>query len=227
MPRTTEVQYFVLADSTRPYLLAQVRWPDVFQAISAGRPYWQEDPGLFDLPYDPNSKKVTIEQADAIAADWGARLPSDETTHTFEPTLIRRMPADWSNLAPAEKRAWSLEFLRPGRGAAADHDVPSRRRAIGTWVGRLGGDRTRPQPVAPLIEAAPVDHEEELIPVPGGVSGSPEGGDSPEREPALVPAVTTRGTADARTERAWWPAIARIKRAGRREISLRSGADTQ
>ena len=105
-----EVRYLVLPDSVNPYLLARVRWPDVAQAISMGRPEWQADPGLFDLPYDPNSAEVSPAQAASIAARWGAHMPSD----TAEPSssLIRRMPANWSDLTPAEKRAWSLETRR-------------------------------------------------------------------------------------------------------------------
>lgn len=33
-----EVQYLVLPNSTNPFLLARVRWPDVAEAISAGIP---------------------------------------------------------------------------------------------------------------------------------------------------------------------------------------------
>ena len=58
-PNATEVKYLVLSDGMNPYLLARVRWPDVAQAISAERPDWQYDPGLFDLPYDPSSATVT------------------------------------------------------------------------------------------------------------------------------------------------------------------------
>ncbi|MGA3215823.1 MAG: PilZ domain-containing protein [Acidimicrobiales bacterium] len=111
----------VLPDEIKPYLLARVRWPDVAQAISAGRPDWQEDPGLFDLPYDPSSVTVTRAEATSIAEAWGADIDSDTALPAL--SLIRRMPANWSNLVPAEKRAWSLEYVtgrhrpapRPGR----------------------------------------------------------------------------------------------------------------
>lgn len=116
---TAEVKYFVLADSTSPYLLARVRWPDVAQAITAGFREWQDDPGLFDLPYDPISATVTSVQAAAIAAAWGARLPTDDTVKSPLPPLIRRMPANWSDLSPAEIRAWSLDYVVRGRRAAA------------------------------------------------------------------------------------------------------------
>ena len=122
MAGATEVQYLVLPDSTRPYLLARVRWPDVAQAISAACPEWQEDPGLFDLPYDPAGVKVTPYQAAAIAASWGARLPSGATVEKLGPTLVRRMPANWSELSPAEKRAWSLELVTRSRRASARQD---------------------------------------------------------------------------------------------------------
>jgi len=111
-----EVQYLVLAERDAPYLLARVRWPDVAQAMSAGCPYWQYDPGLFDLPYDPSSAKVTLAQASAIAAGWGASLVSRPTTSV--PPVIRRMPANWSNLAPAERRVWSLEHVGRRRTSA-------------------------------------------------------------------------------------------------------------
>ena len=51
MAERGEIQYLVLPDPDHPHLLACVRWPDVFHAISPVRPEWQNDPGLFDLPY--------------------------------------------------------------------------------------------------------------------------------------------------------------------------------
>jgi len=134
----TEVKYYVLGD-TNPYLLARVRWPDVAQAITAGLRDWQDDPGLFDLPYDPNSATVTVARADAVAAGWGVRLPSDATYSSSVPPVIRRMPANWSNLAPAEQRAWSLEFVTTGRHAENGHPTPVRRtRGYGLRLWRAG-----------------------------------------------------------------------------------------
>ncbi len=115
MARPHEVNYFVMLHAERPYLLARVRWPDVYQAMSAVRPEWQDDIGLFDLPYDPMSTPVTLKQAAAIAAEWGARPPADVPAATPKPVLIRRMPADWSNLSRAEREAWSIEFGRTGK----------------------------------------------------------------------------------------------------------------
>ncbi len=109
-----DVRYFVIPDAAKPYLLARVRWPDVAQAVSAARPDWQEDPGLFDLPYDPIASAVTVAQAASIAAGWGAHLRFDSSNTA--PPLIRRMPANWSNMAPAERRAWSLEPIIGRRG---------------------------------------------------------------------------------------------------------------
>ncbi len=120
MTRTSDVadvQYLVLPDLGSPYLLAMVRWPDVAQAISVGRPEWQGDQGLFDLPYDPNSVRVTPTYAASIAARWGAHLLSEREDPPS--SLIRRMPANWSNLVPAEKRAWSLETVAGWRPAAS------------------------------------------------------------------------------------------------------------
>ena len=62
-----EVQYLVLPDVSNPWLLARVRWPDVFQAISPARRDWQTDPGLFDLPYDPSSAAVTLDEAVGVS----------------------------------------------------------------------------------------------------------------------------------------------------------------
>jgi hypothetical protein len=99
----------------QPYLLARVRWPDVFQAMSPARPEWQDDIGLFDLPHDPTSVTVTLKHAAAIAAGWGAQpVPSP----TPKPALVRRMPADWSNLSRAEKEAWAIEFTKTRRRSA-------------------------------------------------------------------------------------------------------------
>jgi hypothetical protein len=138
----TEVKYYVLGGSTNPYLLARVRWPDVAQAITDGCRDWQDDPGLFDLPYEPIGATVTQAEAAAIAVGWGAPLPSDATFSSSLPPLIRRMPANWSNLAPAEKRAWSLEFVPTGRRADASRQSSGRRAGFARRLSRLGPWRT-------------------------------------------------------------------------------------
>jgi hypothetical protein len=138
------IAYLVLPNAETPFLLARVRWPDVYQAISAVRTDWQDDPGLFDLPYSPASAHISYEQAVEIAEEWGAELPSEDAEQEFGPSLIRRMPSDWSSLSTAERRAWSIEIEKPARRAmasaaaasielpkakeAAPSEVPARRR---------------------------------------------------------------------------------------------------
>jgi hypothetical protein len=131
----TEVKYYVLGGGANPYLLARVRWPDIAQAITEGCRDWQDDPGLFDLPYEPIGTMITEAEAAVIAARWGAPLPSDTDVSSSLPPLIRRMPANWSNLAPAEKRAWSLEFVLPGRRAEANTRAVDRRHHARVLVG--------------------------------------------------------------------------------------------
>jgi len=110
----------VLPNSETPYLLARVRWPDVFEAISPVRPDWQQDPGLFDLPYNSSCTQVTLSRAAAIAAEWGVHLPADDDAGTPRRALMRRMPADWSNLSRAERRAWAIEDAERPTPAAAE-----------------------------------------------------------------------------------------------------------
>jgi hypothetical protein len=108
----------VLPDVDDPWLLARVRWPDVYQAISEAAPEWRSDPGLFDLPYDPSAVAVTAEQAEAIATSWGAHVPAADEGPVPGPALIRRMPANWSELAPAVTHTWWIDArsrLRAGR----------------------------------------------------------------------------------------------------------------
>jgi hypothetical protein len=100
-----------------------VRWPDVYQAISPAEPDWRTDPGLFDLPYDPNSVRVPFAAAEVIAREWGADVLSTDEGAVRGPVLIRRMPANWSELSPAVKRAWSIERER----TRAPHGASSRR----------------------------------------------------------------------------------------------------
>jgi hypothetical protein len=146
-----EINYLVLPNPANPRLLARVRWPDVFEAISPARTDWQSDPGLFDLPYDPGSTAVTLEEADAIAAAWGAPLPSAEPDGRRSPTLIRRMPADWSNLSPAEHRAWAIE--RGAMRTRSTGDGPAHRARWALW--------RRRRPVA--TEAAPIEAETGIV----------------------------------------------------------------
>ena len=122
------VQYLVLPNVDNAFLLARVRWPDIYQAISPVRADWQDDPGLFDLPYSPGSMHISYEQACEIAAEWGTEIPSEEADQQQPaPTLIRRMPADWTSLSTAERRAWSIEIEKSARqelAAAAVKDLP-------------------------------------------------------------------------------------------------------
>jgi hypothetical protein len=108
--------YLVLADRAVPYLLAKVRWPDVAQAITVGNPDWLEDPGLFDLPYEPSAVSVSHPQAASVAAGWGRQL--DAAAADNVPSFIRRMPANWSDLSPVERRALGIEFLGRPRASA-------------------------------------------------------------------------------------------------------------
>jgi len=116
IPDPGDVTYLVLADRAVPYLLAKVRWPDVAQAITVGNPDWLEDPGLFDLPYEPSAVSVSHPQAASVAAGWGRQL--DAPTADSVPSFIRRMPVNWSDLAPVERRALGIEFLGRPRASA-------------------------------------------------------------------------------------------------------------
>jgi hypothetical protein len=101
------VKYLVLTDRAAPCLLARVRWPDVSQAVSVGSAEWLDDPGLFDLPYNPDSVRVSFPQAVSVAAAFGVQLRAEPTRGV--PSFMRRMPSNWSDLSPAERRAFGLE----------------------------------------------------------------------------------------------------------------------
>jgi len=111
-PSASEIRYFVLVDRAVPYLLARVRWPDVAQAIGAASPDWLDDLGLFDLPYDPSAVQVTFSQAASVAAGWGTRLRAEPAESVS--SYMRRMPANWSDLSPSERRAWGIQFAPRG-----------------------------------------------------------------------------------------------------------------
>jgi len=109
IPGPGEITYLVLTDRAAPYLLARVRWPDVAQAITVGSPDWLDDPGLFDLPYHQGAVKVSFAQATSVAAGWGRQLSAEPAEGV--PSFIRRMPANWSDLSPVERRAYGLESV--------------------------------------------------------------------------------------------------------------------
>ncbi len=154
-----EARYLVLPAGEAPYLLARVRWPDIAHAISPAHPDWLDDPGLFELPYEPSASVVSLAEAAAIAASWGASLP-EGPLHQSAPALIRRMPADWSKLTPAEMEFWSLQLVVNRRHArrrsasvgpqgAADSSVVGRaprRRLLAalTWPFRRRRDKIGP-----------------------------------------------------------------------------------
>jgi hypothetical protein len=119
-----EVKYLVLTDRAVPYLLARVRWPDVAQAMSARTPDWLDDQGLFDLPYDPGAVMVSFPQAASVAAGWDRQL--QHGTAQGVPSYIRRMPANWSDLSPSERRAWGIESVGTRRSVTRRGRRPRR-----------------------------------------------------------------------------------------------------
>jgi hypothetical protein len=125
--------YLVLTDRAAPYLLARVRWPDVAQAITVGSPDWLDDPGLFDLPYHPSAVQVSFAQATSVAAGWGRQLSAEAAEGV--PSFIRRMPANWSDLSPVERRAYGLESVGKKRVSARRlRRLRSSRAEIGAFV---------------------------------------------------------------------------------------------
>jgi hypothetical protein len=143
------VSYVVLPNAEAPFLLARARWPDVYQAISAVRTDWQDDPGLFDLPYAPASVHVSFEEACEIAQNWGARIPDEDGDPLTGPSLIRRMPSDWSSLSTAERRAWSIEIEKPARRALADAAAAAIERSRGPEVAPVDTPTPTTSPVKP------------------------------------------------------------------------------
>src|SRR5580692_4515642 len=107
MSESRGMQYLVLTDRAAAYFLARVRWPDVSQAVSVGSADWLDDPGLFDLPYNPDSVRVSFPQAVSVAAAFGVQLRAEPARGV--PSFMRRMPSNWSDLSPAERRAFGLE----------------------------------------------------------------------------------------------------------------------
>jgi len=148
-----EVRYLVLADRGVPYLLAMVRWPDVAQAISAASPDWIEDSGLFDLPYSPSAVTVSLPQAASVAAGWGAQLHAEAAQDVT--SYIRRMPANWSDLSPSERRKWGIEAV--GRGRAPARPL-RRRQPLQTKIPGLSAVALADRPMAALAGPATNGH---------------------------------------------------------------------
>lgn len=192
-----EMKYLVLADRAVPYLLARVRWPDVAQAISAAYPDWLDDPGLFDLPYDPNAVMLSFAQAASVAAGWGRQLHAEATEGA--PSYIRRMPANWSDLSPSERRIWGIEFV-------------GRRRDPARRVRRL---RPFPAKIAASSAAAQVNGHV------GALAGLGAGPSGPDAAGLGQPPTIMGGRGDVAAERR---DHARVRVDGRAHI--RSGPDT-
>jgi len=141
-----DVAYLVLADRAVPYLLAKVRWPYVAQAISAEQPDWLEDPGLFDLPYNRSAVWLSAAQAASVAAGWGGQIGGGPAEGA--PRFIRRMPANWSDLTPVERRAWGIESAgRRGLSAGRVRRLRSAQAKIAASsaaaIGYAGAERRR------------------------------------------------------------------------------------
>jgi len=174
-PGAPEIQYLAVLDLEQPYLLARVRWPDVFQAISPMRPDWQDDPGLFDLPYSPSSVALTLEQAAGIAAEWGAHIPANEGDGMPRRALMRRMPADWERLSRAERNAWSIEDVRKPKRARVDSTQTERQDAPSSSEKRRW--RRRSKDAARVAEPTPVwsAHDDTHANVNGNGNGNGNG----------------------------------------------------
>ena len=190
-----EARYLVLPAGEAPYLLARVRWPDIAQAISPAHPDWLDDPGLFELPYEPSASVVSFAEAAAIAASWGASLP-ESPLHQSAPALIRRMPADWSKLTPAEMEFWSLQLVVNRRHArhrtapvgpqgAADSSVLGRAPRRRLLTALMWPFRRRRNRIGPII----IDLKE----VEGRASGVGAVASANRAEPALVDVETSNG----------------------------------
>ena len=136
---TSDVTYLLLADRASPYLLARVRWPDVAQAITKGSQDWLDDPGLFDLPYEPSAVKVSFPQAASVAAAWGRQLRPQPDNDA--PSFIRRMPANWSDLSHAERRALGIESVGKRRSSAAAVPRLSRLRTAPAKIASAAANR--------------------------------------------------------------------------------------
>ena len=156
-----EVQYLVLKSQTDPFMLARVRWPDICQAVSPVRRDWQDDPGLFDLPYESSSTRITHDEAQQLAAEWGADLPAEDDAQQSGSSLIRRLPSEWSRLSTAERRAWAID-TRPARAARAAKAATGARPArtalparLSILVSMLLGWRRQP-----LLVEGPLPHRE-------------------------------------------------------------------
>ena len=203
-PDTREVTYLVLADRAAPYLLARVRWPDVAQAITVGNPDWLDDPGLFDLPYEPSAVAVSFTQAASVAAGWGRQLRPEPADGA--PSFIRRMPANWSDLSPVERRAYGLESVGRRRASARRlRRLRSARAKIGASVpasasanGHAGpGDvvsERRRQVRMPVDGRAHIRYGHATI--SAGLVDLSEGGVQcvlPEAPPVLAPGATLDG----------------------------------
>jgi hypothetical protein len=147
VPQERKIQYLVLPNAAEPFLLARVRWPDVYQAISPVRRDWQDDPGLFDLPYAPNGTAIAPEAAARLAAEWGVELPSEEETQSSGLSLIRRLPSDWSSLSTSERRAWAIDD-RPAARVVALPSLSSVASAV--WASMRRRWARRPAPVREL-----------------------------------------------------------------------------
>jgi hypothetical protein len=190
-----EARYLVLPAGEAPYLLARVRWPDIAQAISPAHPDWLDDPGLFELPYEPSASVVSFAEAAAIAASWGASLP-ESPVHQSGPALIRRMPANWSKLTPAEMEFWSLQLVVNSRQArrrtaavgpqgAADSSVVGRAPRWRPLAALMWPFRRRRNRIGPII----IDLKE----VEGGASGVQAVASANHAEAALADVETSNG----------------------------------
>ena len=145
-----EIAYLVLTERAAPYLLARVRWPDVAQAITVGNPDWLDDPGLFDLPYEPSAVPVSFAQATSVAAGWGRQLRAEAAEGVPSSsggcprtglTCARRAACLWPRLVG--KRRVSARRLRRLRSSQPKTDVgrpsPAGRRRALQWRTRRAG----------------------------------------------------------------------------------------
>ena len=92
---------------------------------------------------------------------------------------MRRMPADWSNLSRAEKRAWSIEFATPAKPFVAGDENAEAPEAASPEPGRRRWRRRRGA-MAPSLAPPEVVHELPISnvadPMPNGNGHRPAAG---------------------------------------------------
>jgi hypothetical protein len=93
-PKVRHTSYYVEPSPEAPRIPVRLRWPDIHDFLTERDSYWRSNRNLASWEWGSDGAIVTIDEAEQIAASWGASLtdpvlpePSGVANEVAEPGI--------------------------------------------------------------------------------------------------------------------------------------------